>query len=497
MSNNSFTEKRDAKQGGYKASGLKMNQKIAAKASWGLAELEERNAEMLALAVEIWDYPTTDFKPAKKEFDSCTLDDEDMELTGRDIVKYSYQNVEQPVSSWADMFEHIIKFLHHQDKSVLASLAYSSKGSTELAAYVSYNEDGLRSALKVDDNIYVEKNTSTTMKMSLLRRFFALYEADPMDLVFYLKDTEDKKDSDAARYDLRKRYWEYALPIIQKQHIRRGTFSGCTPTTSNTESGFFGLSGFFISCVANYDHARIDFNLSNNDVAKNKEAFDLLYTHKAEIEQKLGIELSWSRAEEYKASWISYHLRDVSLTNEADWPRMAKFHAEWSDKICGAMLVYLLGAETLRMIEIAGIFREWASKRSDTHINLVKCNRTYTRFTTDRLSAILPDIPNAPSGWNTDNHYFYELMNRTGKDAHIQLAISSHNIPDDFRAICDKLNQFYPAKMGKEDWAYRIPFRTKSFALADELKETEIYAALDECMEEIIAFEQDLAEKMK
>ena len=29
------------------------------------------------------------------------------------------------------------------------------------------------------------------------------------------------------------------------------------------------------------------------------------------------------------------------------------------------------------------------------------------------------------------------------------------------------------------------------------IKETEIYAALDECMEEIIAFEQDLAEKMK
>ena len=115
----------------------------------------------------------------------------------------------------------------------------------------------------------------------------------------------------------------------------------------------------------------------------------------------------------------------------------------------------------------------------------------------DGLSAILPDIPNTPSGWNTDNHYFYELMNRTGKNAYIQLAISSHNIPDDFRAICDRINQFYPAKMGKEDWAYRIPFRTKSIALADELHETEIYAALDECMEEIIAFEKDLTEKMK
>ena len=496
LSNRTFREKRDAKKGGYKASGLKMNQKIAMKDSWGLPELEERSREMLALAVEIWAYPQTTFQPTAKEFDSCTLDDENAELTGRDIVKYSYLNTEQPVSSWADMFEHIVKFLHQKDKSVLTSLAYGAKDGADLAVYVSSTAEAMRSALKVDENIYMEKNTSTALKMSILRRLFALYDADPMDLVFYLKDAETKKPTDAGRYDIRKRYWEYALPLIQRQHLHRGTFSNCSVTTSNTVSGFFGLNGFSICCVANYDSARIDFYLCNSDTARNKAAFDLLYSHKDEIEETLGVALDWERADECKSSWICYHLRDVSITNESDWPRMAKFHAEWSDKICGAMLAYLQDSETMRLSDIAGFFREWAVERREVNVNLTKCNRTYTRFTTAGMSAILPDIPNAPSAWNTENHYFYELMNRGGRSAYIQLSISAQNITDEFRAVCDRINQFYPAKADKEEWQYRLPFRTKTFAIEEVLSKEAIFASLDSCLDEILAFEADLAKQL-
>lgn len=59
--------------------------------------------------------------------------------------------------------------------------------------------------------------------MSILRRLFALYDAEPMDLVFYLKDMESEKAAEASRYEVRKRYWTYALPIIQKQHVHRGS----------------------------------------------------------------------------------------------------------------------------------------------------------------------------------------------------------------------------------------------------------------------------------
>ena len=499
LSNKTFAEKRDSEEGGYKASGLKMNQRISNKESWGLPELEERNDEMIALAKRIWAYPQTAFVPAEKEFDSCTLDDENVELTGRDIVKYSYQNVEQPVSSWADMFEHIVKFLHQKDKSVLSGLAYSTSSTTDLANYVSSTEAGLRSALKIDDNIYMERNTSTALKMSVLRRLFVLYDADPMDLVFYLKDAESEKVAEASRYEIRKRYWTYALPIIQKQHAHRGTFSNCNPTTSNTESGFFGISGFNISCIANYDSARIDFYLGKSDTAQNKAAFDLLRSHKDEIEEELGISLTWERADEYKASWLCYHLRDVSIINEADWPRMAKFHAEWSDKICNAVLPYLQNDDdaSTRLTDIAGILREWTVDREGVNENLTKCNRTYTRFTTDAMTAILPDIPDAPSGWNTDNHYFYEIVNRTGKGVYIQFSISSRNATDDFLAICNWINEFYPSKVQKDDWQWRTPFKTQTIAIEDELSKEAIFAGLDACLEGIQAFEADLKQKLE
>ncbi len=90
LSNNPFHVKRDAENSGYKASGLRMNQKIAQKESWGLSELEERNRELLDYAKNIWSYPNTSFVPVEKEYDSCSLDDEDVDLTNRIIAKYSY-----------------------------------------------------------------------------------------------------------------------------------------------------------------------------------------------------------------------------------------------------------------------------------------------------------------------------------------------------------------------------------------------------------------------
>lgn len=496
LSNNTFIEKRDAKEGGYKASGLKMNQKISQKNHWGLEELEERSQEMVQLAMEIWAYPETSFVPVEKEFDSCSLDDENYDLTGRDIVKYSYLATEQPVTSWIDMFEHVIKFLHQKDRSVLVSLAYGKKDNKDLAAYVSHQESELRSALKIDENIYIEKNTSTAMKISILRRMFTLYDADPMDLIFYLKDPEMKKISDADRNDIRKRYWEYALPLIQEQNSHRGTYSNCHPGTSNTVSGFFGIRGVCISCVANYDLARIDFYLGNNEAQRNKEMFDLLYQHKSEIENGLGVTLEWNRADNNKASWISYRLEHVSIANEADWPRMAKFHAEWSDKICSAMLEYLLDDEEKRHNVVAELFREWVKTKDGLHFDPLHCSRSYTRFTTDHMNAILPDIHGALSGWNTENHYFYEIIFKNRNTAFIQLALSGKNVTDEFKAICETIDQYYPVNSDKDDWMWRIPFKTSAFKIADEPDKGLVFASLDACWQELLTFEQDLSDKL-
>lgn len=498
LSNKSFSEKRDSEEGGYKASGLKMNQKISNKESWGLPELEERNDEMIALAKKIWPYPQTAFIPAEKEFDSCTLDDENAELTGRDVVKYSYQNVEQPVSSWTDMFEHVVKFLHQKDKSILSGLAYGTSVSTGLSNYIRNTEEGLRSALKVDDHIFVERNTSTALKMSLLRRLFSLYEADPMDLVFYLKDVEKEKVAEASRYEIRKRYWIYALPIIQKQHARSSAFTNCNPAIYNSISGYFGISGFHIDCIANYDSAAVNFYMGKSDAVQNKSAFDLLMSHREEIEGQLGITLNWERSDHSKASWIGYRLQDVSIANEAHWPRMARFHAEWSDKIYNVILPYLQDEDdaTASLNAIAAILREWTVERKDVHENLAKCNRKFIRFTTSAMSEILPDIPNAPSGWNTDTHYFYEIVNGTGKSVYIQLALSAQNATEEFLSMCERINEYYPSKVQKTEWQWRTPFKTTTIEIGDEFTMDTIFAALDSCMKEIQSFEAELKQKL-
>lgn len=297
--------------------------------------------------------------------------------------------------------------------------------------------------------------------------------------------------------ELRKQYWTYALPIIRKAHLHRGSFSNCKPTGNNFTSGSFGISGFRVDCVANFDVARIDFYLAHNDKEKNKAAFDVLFSHKDEIEKALGVRLKWSRAEEYVASWIVYPLFGVSVGNEKDWPKIAAFHAEWSSKICEAMLPYLESENSSekKLIDISAWAREWAANRSDIVFNVANCNRSYTRFTTNEMSEILPDLPDAPSAWNTATHYFYEIHATSSGKVYVQMAINSKNITDAYRATCDLIQKYYPVKSDSSGWSYRVPFKTKAVVMREMDKEF-LFSYLDNCMDEVKAFEKHLKMKM-
>ena len=188
----------------------------------------------------------------------------------------------------------------------------------------------------------------------------------------------------------------------------------------------------------------------------------------------------------------------MSIVNETDWPRMAKFHAEWSDAICNAVLPYLQSGDEQerRLSEIAGILREWTVIRKEVKENLAKCNRTLTRFTTEQMSEIFPDIPDAPSGWGTDNHYFYEIVNRTGDKIHIQLALSARNATEDFRNLCDRVRALSFVRPRKDGWKWWTVFRTESVSIGESVKKEEIFEKLDQCMEQVRTFEGELKQAL-
>ncbi len=338
-SNNPFEDKKNTKNG-FVESGLRMNQWIAQKERWSLAELEERNQHLMSRALEIWCSPTTDYKPAEKQMDTFTLED-DINLTGRNIAKFSYKNMEQPVTSWVEMYEAMMKILHSEDKSVLLKLAHI-KNDNDISVHVSANKSDLRGYIEIEDGLYLERNTSTWLKISLLKRFFKLYDTEASDLVFYLKDDNNADEDELeGRFELRKRYWAFALKSIKEAHGENGSFSNVNPSKDNWINGFFGISGFNICCVANYDSARVEIYFGKSNKEVNKKAFDNVLKHKNEIETTLGISLIWNRNDEVKSSKIYYQLDNVSIENEVDWLQMSKFHAEWSKKFYDIIVPYI------------------------------------------------------------------------------------------------------------------------------------------------------------
>ena len=337
-SNSSFTEKKTM-QNGFNDSGIRMNTWIARKNKWTLAELEERSEYLMGRALTIWAAPVTDYKPEEKQLDSYTLEDEG-ELTGRLIAKFTFKNTEQPVTSWVEMFQKVIQILYAEDKDIITKLAMSEEENIVL--HFNTNPDAFTKSVEIGDGIYVWTNTSTQSKLSVLSRLFKLYNEDPSDLVFYLCDeNETNEDEPGSRYELRRKYWIYALPIIRKAHGEGGPFSNVNPSKDNWINVFLGIGGFYLCCVANFDSARTEVVFSKGNRQENKDAFDSLYKHKVEIESALGTTLQWNRGDDIKSSKVFIQLNKVSIESETDWLQMANFHAEWTKEFYDVIVPYI------------------------------------------------------------------------------------------------------------------------------------------------------------
>ena len=157
-----------------------------------------------------------------------------------------------------------------------------------------------------------------------------------------MRDESEDAALEGTRFEIRKKYWQFALPDIQAAHTDTGAFTNVTGSKSNWLSGFFGFGGCHIDCVANFDCARVEMYIGTNDKALNKKLFDTVVANKVKVEATMGTTVLWDRGDDKKSSKIYVELNGVSVNIEADWPRMRKFHAEMSRKIYDAIVPYIL-----------------------------------------------------------------------------------------------------------------------------------------------------------
>lgn len=191
-SNSPFIGKKTM-ENGFEDSGIRMNVYIAKKDNWTLKELKERSDYLRERALKIWEKPTTSFIPQIKPLYSCSLDDGD-DLTGRLIAGFSYKEIEQPVKSWVEMYQKMLQILYEEDKTIITKLAISNDDN--LAIHFSLNPDDFSVKVEIGDGIYVWTRTNTQSKISVLNKLFKLYNEDPAELVFYLRDENVNDDMD-------------------------------------------------------------------------------------------------------------------------------------------------------------------------------------------------------------------------------------------------------------------------------------------------------------
>ena len=179
-SNRTFLEKKNM-DNGFAQSGLRLNQYVAKFDQWTEAELKKRQKKLSQMALSIWSYPTTTFKPQKHEDEVVSLSEDNGSCTGRKIAYYIFQGTRYNATDWVDMLWGVAEILFSLNPSILYQEASSPKNVWFSTSAVDKHYKKLSESL-----YFCPTKSSTWNKMAILKNLFKLYQIDEDELTFGL-----------------------------------------------------------------------------------------------------------------------------------------------------------------------------------------------------------------------------------------------------------------------------------------------------------------------
>ena len=185
-SNKSFKEKKEM-ENGFNQSGLRLNHYIAQFNDWTEAEMKMRKDHLVKLALQIWPFPITDYKPAEKD-EECIPLSEDYRYTDRYIKSFIFLETKYSAESWAAALETIFRLLYTLEPSILFAEANNPSNVWLKSVPFEYGNK------KIADGLYLCTYSDTTSKIRLLRNTFSKYSLDEDELSFILWPPKQKTD---------------------------------------------------------------------------------------------------------------------------------------------------------------------------------------------------------------------------------------------------------------------------------------------------------------
>lgn len=185
MSNRPFQDKKNI-ENGFNNSRLKLNKYIASVEKWDEEEINKRTERLFDIAKEIWKYPNTKYKIEKSKENLFYISEEE-DLTNTRVKSFSFMGAEQQCKTWTELFEEVCKMLYDLDPVIFRKITKKDFGDEYLNKRFTSNNKDLRSAFKLADDVYVEKNLNTNAKIYTLKVLLDEYEIDYNELSYYIE----------------------------------------------------------------------------------------------------------------------------------------------------------------------------------------------------------------------------------------------------------------------------------------------------------------------
>jgi hypothetical protein len=131
---------------------------------------------------------------------------------------------------------------------------------------------------------------------------------------------EEKKDM-AERHRLRYDFWKSLLEKSKQKTPLHANISPCIYSWVGAGSGKRGL-GFNYSVTYKYGQVELYIDRGKESDAENKQIFNELQSHKAEIEKDFGEKLRWERLDDRRACRISKRFDYAGLGDRDKWNKL-------------------------------------------------------------------------------------------------------------------------------------------------------------------------------
>lgn len=189
-SNHSFQEKKDGytdrkgnKINGFKNSAFCLSNYLKQCSKWTIDEIKERQQILLENFLRLWPMIKTEYVPLEKEYELVSFDDDEYELSWRQIIGYRYRNERHAVSNWVEMLVQVCKLIYNESPSTMTYVAGKNY-------WIHASEAKGRS--KVAEHCYVHTSCSTNTKRNILNYLFKECEIPASILEFELVPLADK-----------------------------------------------------------------------------------------------------------------------------------------------------------------------------------------------------------------------------------------------------------------------------------------------------------------